>query len=61
MDEITISIIDQLADGVPFYDLLSGYDSESLIQELAQRLRDANDEIESLGYEVMELQDPGSS
>lgn len=49
MDEIDYNIIDQLADGVPFYDLLSGYGSEEVIQELAQQLRDAYHEIEALG------------
>lgn len=48
MEELTELVIEQLADGVPFYNLLSGYDSESLIQELAHRLRDANEEIDQL-------------
>lgn len=55
MDELTANIIDQLADGVPFYDLLPGYGSEEVIQELAQRLREANEEIEELGYEMQAM------
>lgn len=53
MDHITNEVIEALAEGVPFYNALSGHCSEDVIQELAQKLRYCMELIEAEGGAVI--------